>query len=88
MDDQLSQSAALFDRSVDITIDGAPYQVPRHRVAGETLRALVPVPQDRDLWREVPGPHDDQLIRVGESYVVLDGAHFYTAPSTINPGAR
>lgn len=86
--DSISNDTAMLNRSVDITIDAHMYKLPRHRVTGEALRALVPVPSDRDLWREVPGPHDDQLIRPEETYTILDGAQFYTAPSTINPGAR
>lgn len=57
-------------------------------VTGAQLRALVPVPADRDLWLELPGPKDDVLIDAETMYQVKPGTHYYTAPSTINPGAE
>jgi hypothetical protein len=57
-------------------------------VTGNQIRALVPVPADRDLWLEVPGPKDDTLIKPDTTYEVKPGSHYYTAPSTINPGSQ
>jgi hypothetical protein len=45
------------------------------------------VPADRDLWLEVPGKGDDELIQPDKTYEVKPGSHYYTAPKTINPGA-
>jgi len=58
------------------------------KASGAQLRAVVPVPADRDLWLDVHGPKDDILIRPEQEYEVTPGSHFYNAPSTINPGAR
>lgn len=61
---------------------------PSSEMSGADLRNLPhpPVPADRDLWLEVPGPGDDVLIRPEITYTVKRGSHYYTAPSTINPG--
>lgn len=73
---------------IPIFIDGTEYDAPSHRMEGQSLRNLPnpPVPADRDLWQEVPGPKDDILIRPDQAYNVEGGTHYYTAPSTIDPG--
>lgn len=82
------ESAQKPSPLVPIFIDDVKYSLPSRLVTGAQLRALVPVPGDRDLWLEVPGPKDDDLIRPEKQYDVKPGSHFYTAPSTINPGAH
>lgn len=71
-----------------IFIDEVKFTLRSDIQTGAELRALVPVPADRDLWLEVPGPKDDVLIRPEVQYEVSPGSHYYTAPSTINPGAH
>lgn len=73
---------------VPIFIDDVKYELSGTAVSGAQLRAFVPVPGDRDLWLDVHGPKDDILIRPEQEYEVKPGSHFYTAPSTINPGER
>lgn len=72
-----------------ITIDDRHYKVEELEMEGSELRALPEpdVPGDRDLWLEVPGPGDDVLVRPEKKIPFHPGAHFYTAPGTINPGA-
>ena len=75
--------------AVPLFIDEVKYELAQgSHVSGSQLRALVPVPADRDLWLEVPGPKDDLLIKADVMYDVEPGSHFYTAPSTINPGGQ
>lgn len=76
------------DRVIPIFIDEVKYDAPSNRMTGQALRALPqpPVPGDRDLWLETPGPKDDVLIRPDQVYDVKPGSKYYTAPSTINPG--
>jgi hypothetical protein len=74
------------DHAIPIFIDDVKYSINTSTATGAHLRELVPVPGDRDLWLEVPGPKDDILIRADQSYEIKPGSHFYTAPSTINPG--
>lgn len=70
-------------------IDDVKYELfNANNVTGAQLRALVPVPADRDLWLEVSGPKDDMLINADTMYEVKPGTHYYTAPSTINPGGK
>jgi hypothetical protein len=76
-------------RVFPIFIDEVKYDLPQAEMTGEALRNLLqpPLAADRDLWLETPGPRDDLLIRVGQTYEIKPGSKFYTAPSTINPGA-
>ena len=73
---------------IPIKIDDVPFDAPSHEMTGQALRALPDpdVPAERDLWLEVPGPKDDELIRPENTYKVKPGSHYYTAPGTINPG--
>jgi hypothetical protein len=73
---------------IPIFIDQVKFELPDADVIGTNLRGLVPVTENRDLWLEVPGPADDVLIHRDQTYHVKPGSHFYTAPSTINPGGK
>lgn len=77
-------------RVIPIFIDEVKFDAPSPEMTGQALRNLPTpaVPMDRDLWLDVPGPKDDILIRPEETYEVKPGNHYYTAPSTINPGGR
>lgn len=73
---------------VTIHIDKDTFQVPQTSMTGTELRALPtpPIGPDRDLFEVVPGPADDILIGNDQTVELKDGMHFFTAPSTINPG--
>jgi hypothetical protein len=88
MEPSAKESSEKHPRVIPIFIDDIKYELVGGSATGAQLRALVPVPADRDLWLEVPGPKDDDLIRPELAYEVKPGAHFYTAPSTINPGGH
>jgi len=77
-------------RVIPIFIDEVKYDAPALEMTGAELRGLPqpPIGPDRDLWLEAPGPSDDVLIRPEQTYEVKPGSKYYTAPSTINPGAR
>lgn len=74
---------------IPIFIDDVKYDAPSHIMLGSAIRLLPnpPVGPELDLWLEVPGPRDDELIRPEMEYEVKSGSKFYTAPSTINPGS-
>jgi hypothetical protein len=82
-------SHAEEHRVVPITIDEVKYNAPSNKMTGQQLRNVPqpPVPANRDLWLEEPGPKDDELIRPEGTYEIKPGSRYYTAPSTINPGA-
>ena len=86
MEPSAQQLSEKHPHVIPIFIDDVKYELSGGSVTGAQIRALVPVPADRDLWLEVPGPKDDDLIRPEVTYEVKPGSHFYTAPSTINPG--
>ena len=77
------------NRVIPIVIDEVKYDAPSHKMTGQELREVPkpPVAVNRDLWLEVPGPKDDILIRPESTYEIKEGSRYYTAPSTINPGA-
>lgn len=82
--------ATQVQQVIPIFIDQVKFDAPSAQMTGAQLRALPkpPVPDNRDLWLEIPGPKDDVLIRPDQTYEVKPGSHYYTAPSTINPGAH
>lgn len=75
-------------RPIPISIDKEHFKVPKTPMTGAELRTLPKpdVPADRDLWLEVHGSADDILVTPDQSIDLKPGMHFYTAPSTINPG--
>lgn len=75
---------------IPIFIDDVKFDAPAASMTGQKLRDLPnpPVPADRDLWLEVPGPKDDELVRPEKTYEIKPGSKYYTAPSTINPGGK
>ena len=90
METQSVQNTGLHGKThIPITIDKEHFEAPKTPMSGAELRALPNpnVPADRDLWLEVPGPKDDILIAPTMNVDLKPGMHFYTAPSTINPGA-
>lgn len=70
-----------------IHIDRVRYEAPSAALTGAQLRTLADpdIGSERDLWQEVPGD-DDNLVDGGELIQLRNGMHFYSAPSTINPG--
>lgn len=56
---------------------------------GATLYVLGEVAAGYDLWKEVPGKGDDELIPNDATPIELkNGEHFYTAQSSLNPGGN
>lgn len=75
------------DKEITIHIDKNQYKSPSP-TTGAALYTLGHVAQGYDLWREVHGKGDDELIVNDATQVVLkNGDHFYTAQSSLNPGA-
>jgi hypothetical protein len=77
------------ERGISINIDKKHYTAPITPMTGLQLRDLAqpPIGPTYDLWEEVPGPRDDIKIGDAQEVKLKDGMHFYSAPSTINPGA-
>jgi Multiubiquitin len=71
-----------------IKIDKETFHVEATAMTGQELRELPspPIGPDRDLFLVVPGPAEDILVGSDQSIELKDGMHFFTAPSTINPG--
>jgi hypothetical protein len=84
----MESTSAPKGPGIPVFIDDAKHEAPSKSMTGQQLRSLPspPLSPDRDLWLEVPGPSDDVLIRPDVTYEVKPGSHYYTAPSTINPG--
>lgn len=74
-------------KEVTIHVDGTAYKSP-NPTTGAALYVLGKVKEGYDLFREVRGKGDDELIKNEGSPVELkNGDHFYSAQSTLNPGA-
>lgn len=75
-------------RKVTIKIDKETFHVEAETMTGQELRALPnpAIGAERDLFLVVPGPAEDILVGSDQSIELKDGMHFFTAPSTINPG--
>ncbi|PIR83898.1 hypothetical protein COU18_01945 [Candidatus Kaiserbacteria bacterium CG10_big_fil_rev_8_21_14_0_10_51_14] len=74
--------------TITIHIDHQVYHAPKTPMTGSELRALADpdIGPDRDLFLTVPGPEDDRKIGNDEAVDLKNGMHFYSAPTTINPG--
>lgn len=75
------------EKQIVVHIDRKSFKVDEGELSGSELRAL-PEPDvgpEFDLWLEVPGGEDDR-IENEEKAKLRNGAHFFTAPSVINPG--
>jgi hypothetical protein len=76
------------DKEVTIIIDKKETKSPTP-TTGAALYTLGGVAAGYDLWKEVPGKGDDELIANGGGPIQLkNGEHFYTAQSSLNPGKR
>lgn len=90
MSNQIDDGAAKNDAKdhvINIQIDRIHYKVEVTSLTGAQLRVrpTTPIPADRDLFLVVPGGADQ---KIGDAEVVelRNGARFFTAPGTINPG--
>ena len=76
----------MAHEEVPIKIDKTNTRTPTP-TTGAALYVLGTVGADYDLWLEVPGPTEDQLIpNSGATIHVKAGSHFYTAKKKLNPG--
>lgn len=81
-------ATADHEKKFVIHIDQSEFKVASNSLTGAELRGL-PTPaigQDRDLYLEVPGPGDDQLILDTQEVELKNGMHFFTTPRVITPG--
>lgn len=80
--------AVAQPKEVHITIDRKKYESP-NPTTGHALYLLGNVQAGYDLFRETHGPGDDQMIPNNNDVIELhEGDKFYSAQSTLNPGAR
>jgi hypothetical protein len=71
---------------VPVKIDKENLKTPTPTTGG-ALYALGHVGADYDLWLEVPGPSDDELVPNDATPLdVKPGSHFFTAKKKLNPG--
>jgi hypothetical protein len=72
----------------EIFIDHHKFEVTQSILTGAQLRQLPspPIGSDRDLYLERHGG-EDQLIGLEDQVKIENGLHFFTVPTTINPGA-
>jgi len=68
------------DVHINIQIDGEHYRLDRQQMTGKELFALAGVAAGNQLFREVPGPADDDPIRPEDIVQLHSGEKFYTVP--------
>ena len=73
---------------ITIKIDKESVHTSEDQLTGSGIRQLVspPISPERDLWLVNPGPADDDRISDDQAVPLKNGMHFFTAPTTINPG--
>ncbi len=75
----MSEKQPESKHQVRIHIDRKPYQSP-NLTTGQVLYVLGKVPAGHELYREVQGNEEDQLIHNGDEAVQLkEDEHFYSA---------
>ena len=87
--DHLSEASGKHgEHAINIQIDRVHYKVEQRVLTGAQLRAVppTPIPADRDLFQVVPGGPDRKIADT-DTVELHDGARFFTAPGTINPGS-
>lgn len=76
------------EQHIPIQIDQKPYTATKSPMTGADLRALPtpPIGPEFHLWQVAPGPNDDIRINDFDEVELKPGMHFYTSPTSINPG--
>jgi hypothetical protein len=75
-------------KHVEIFIDKKRYESPDPTTGSALYRLGGVDPNTYDLYREIHGKGDDELIRDDQSSVVLkNGEHFFTVQKKLNPGS-
>lgn len=93
---ELTDGMVLYSKGPDgahptrmpIVIDGKKANAKAESVTGAVIRRLVepPIPQDRDLFRDIDGAPDER-IDDDEEVTLTKGAEFYSVPRLIAPGS-
>jgi hypothetical protein len=87
----MSEAADLSEHhgppKFSIHIDRKEFKVEDTTLTGTEIRNLPtpPVPDDRDLFLDVPGKADE-LVNDGDTVRLKNGMRFFTIPRAINPG--
>lgn len=72
--------------TVNIIIDTKHHTTP-NPTTGHALYMLGTVPAGFDLYREVPGKGDDELIPNDAASIALkEGENFFSSKQSLNPG--
>ena len=87
-DDAGGSNGHHTEKSITVHIDRAEFKVTAESMSGAQLRDLPtpPIGPDRDLYLEVAGPGNDELISDDQVVRLEDGMRFFTAPHAITPG--
>jgi hypothetical protein len=81
-----NERSFMGHEEVPIKIDKSNTKTPTP-TSGGALYTLGNVSDEYELWLEVPGPTDDELIqKTGDERQVKAGSHFYTVKKKLNPG--
>jgi hypothetical protein len=66
--------------TIRITINDKRYEAHTETMTGAQLKHLAGIPEANLLFRELPGPSDDELINNDSVVHLRNGEHFYDMP--------
>jgi hypothetical protein len=89
MQNEQNTNAKSHNSEVEIHIDKQPKKSPTP-TTGHALYVLGGIDATKyDLWLEIPGKGDDQIIANDSTPIDLkNGEHFYSAQKDLNPGVK
>jgi hypothetical protein len=67
-------------RTINIFINDVKKVAPDDHMTGEEIKQLGGIPQANHLFREVPGPGDDDQVFDDKPYKLKSGMRFYDVP--------
>jgi hypothetical protein len=76
----------MYNKHFNIKIDKNHYKVTEDSMTGIQIKQLANIPNEYELWLEVPGQNEDKKIEDNEVIDIKSGLKFFSSPSYINPG--
>lgn len=74
-------SAPSRTRTVNIFVNDRKHSVDGSALTGEQIATLGDVPAGNQIFLEVPGPGDDELIASADTVKPKSGMRFYDVPA-------
>lgn len=83
---EAKQDKPVPHEKVSIIIDKKQFFAEKNPITGAELKALAGIQPGYDLFKKIPGQADDVKVAEQIAIEIKNGDHFYSAPTTLNPG--